>query len=272
MDAAVTSRAALALLVVATAGCKVDELDLTGRACPCVSGWRCDDTSNTCVRDPVIDGPWDGDGPIQFDAQVDASSADARVDAVPGTTCIGPHGTNLFTDDFTDLIGWASQQGTWAAAGSEAVQSNTATAVAYAHPVGLAIADYRIAARMRQLTGAGTDAMKIAFRIETGGDGQYQCGWAPNTGRLDLVWIRSNGMVGGTLQATTVDIGAIAGYDPADAVTMEVLAQGNGFTCCLLEYAGATVSATDTRYATGSPGLGTASMSAAFDDFRVDEP
>lgn len=43
------SWAAVGLLFVAS--CSVDEIDLTGKACPCVDGWRCDTATNKCVEE-----------------------------------------------------------------------------------------------------------------------------------------------------------------------------------------------------------------------------
>jgi hypothetical protein len=258
--------------VVALGACNVSDLDLTGKQCPCVVGWTCDVGTNTCVRDPVPDASGDDDGPV-IDGAIDGpGAADARVDAMPGATCIGAAGSSLFAEDFADLIGWTTPSGTWAAVASEGTQSNPSPSLAYAYPAGTGtFTDYRIATRMRQLVGSGADAMKIAFRIDTGSDAQYQCGWEPSSGRLQLQWIRTNGNVGGNLQQQIVDIGSIPGYDPLAPVTMEVLVQGTAMTCCLIEIT-ASITASDNRYAAGAPGLGTFQMSAAFDDFRVNMP
>lgn len=36
--------------------CSVDDIDLSGKSCPCASGWRCDDLNNVCVKDSAAGG------------------------------------------------------------------------------------------------------------------------------------------------------------------------------------------------------------------------
>jgi hypothetical protein len=62
---------AAAVLLV---GCRVNDVDYTGKACPCPSGWTCDTATNTCARSPggddaAIDapsGPMDSAMPAAF--------------------------------------------------------------------------------------------------------------------------------------------------------------------------------------------------------------
>jgi hypothetical protein len=52
--------AAASIVVRLAGGCAVDDVELAGKACPCVSGFVCDVARNTCVREvdgaPVRDG------------------------------------------------------------------------------------------------------------------------------------------------------------------------------------------------------------------------
>jgi lectin-like protein len=59
-------------LALGVPACRVADVDLDGRQCPCVPGWICDTPTNTCVRDPTLP---------------DAEPADAAADAPPGTPC-----------------------------------------------------------------------------------------------------------------------------------------------------------------------------------------
>jgi hypothetical protein len=43
-------------VVLAAGACSVDDLDLTGKRCPCVAGFVCDTTTDTCVPSGTIDG------------------------------------------------------------------------------------------------------------------------------------------------------------------------------------------------------------------------
>lgn len=47
--------------MIVVGGCRVAEIDLTGKACPCPSGWRCDENTNTCTRSDA--GSLDDDAP-----------------------------------------------------------------------------------------------------------------------------------------------------------------------------------------------------------------
>jgi hypothetical protein len=266
--------ASLLPLLVLVTGCRVSDLDLQGKQCPCVTAWVCDEATNTCVPDPTFADARVDSRPGDPDANVDAElPPDARVDAVPGSTCIGPPGGVLFSDNFPDLIGWTTSSGTWAAPSGEAEQTNQSADLALVYPAGTtSFTDYRVKVLMHPLAGAGQDAMEVAFRVNGGNDEQYRCMWRPyfgtNMGRMDLHWIRSNGQRN-AITGKTVDT---TGIDPATPVEMEVLANGSSLTCCLIEIPAATITATDTRYSTGAPGIGTYQMSAAFDDFRVYMP
>jgi len=77
------SRRLLVLLAVLLGGCVVEELDLEGRACPCVSGWRCED--GVCVEGEPTAG--------------DAGSDAAAPDAGPLGTDAGPLGSDAGAAD-----------------------------------------------------------------------------------------------------------------------------------------------------------------------------
>jgi hypothetical protein len=267
-------RVAFVAAALAWSACRVDELELEGKRCPCVAGWTCELATDTCVRDPidasVIDVP-PNDGVI-IDAG-DDSGIDA-IDAPPGSSCLGSAGgASLFSDDFGDLIGWNTVGGTWSATGGEALQTDTGAALPFAFPAGTsAFADYRVASRARRVGGAASGSIGVSLRNQAGNSARYQCAWSPASGGLRISWTRNNGTLGGTIAQTTVDLGAIPGYDPLAAVVIEAQAQGMQLTCCVRDVAGAFVTVADTRYAAGSPGIDTSSQSAAFADVAVNAP
>ena len=266
------TRVALLVTLLGAAACRVDELDLEGKRCPCVDGYTCEPSTDTCVRDPIdaaaIDAP-PNDGVI-VDAPIDAPS----IDGPPGSSCLGSAGgSSLLTEDFNDLIGWVTVGGTWSASGGEAVQTDTGGSLIYAYPAGTsAFTDYRVASRARRTGGATTGSVEVSLRKQAANDGQYQCSWSPASGGLHLNWTRNNGSLGGTLAQVTVDIGSIAGYDPLAPVVIEAQAQGSQLTCCVRDLGGAYVTIADTRYTAGSPGIKTTMQSAAFDDLAVNAP
>lgn len=106
-------------------GCAVDELDLEGRACPCVTGWVC--VSDVCVRDRSMDGgpttgtdggpmtDTDGGPTTGIDGGPMMGTDSGPVMGTDGgptmgtdggrtrdTTCDGPLGARLFCDGFED--------------------------------------------------------------------------------------------------------------------------------------------------------------------------
>lgn len=255
------ARRALAALVslVAFGACSVDDLSLEGKQCPCVDDYICNPATNTCQRDPLtIDAPG-SDGIPPIDA----------VDAPLFASCLpGPAGATLIDEDFADLLGWQTRGGTWSSSGVEAEQASTAIGLVYAFPDGSAdMSDVRVASRMR-LDG-GTGSMGLALRVQPVNSGQYWCAWAPTTGLLRLEWTRTDGAFGDVLAMTQVDIGAIPGYLSEAAVVVEAEAVGATLNCCVRDIAGATVTATSTRYGSGGPGLRTETLAAFFDNFLV---
>lgn len=71
--------AALVAVLLAVAGCSLDEPDLNGRACPCLPGWTCDEARHVCVREGEggDGGPRDDAGSSADAGDGDASAPDA---------------------------------------------------------------------------------------------------------------------------------------------------------------------------------------------------
>lgn len=69
----------LALACALSAGCTVEELDLSGRACPCVEGWVCDTARDVCVE--AVSGMDAGGSDAGRDAGRDAGGDAGGVDA-----------------------------------------------------------------------------------------------------------------------------------------------------------------------------------------------
>jgi len=55
------------LVLIAATACRIGDVDLTGKQCPCPGGWSCQVATGTCVR-----GGAAGDAPAPSDALVDA--------------------------------------------------------------------------------------------------------------------------------------------------------------------------------------------------------
>ena len=73
--------------------CTVDEIDLSGKECPCADGWVCDPDTDRCVQ-PSADsgsGGSGGGGGSGGDAQADG---DAAAPVVLGRACIGSQRSN----------------------------------------------------------------------------------------------------------------------------------------------------------------------------------
>lgn len=105
------SRALLAGVLAAgvLAGCTVSELDLEGRACPCIAGWVCDESRDVCVRGDAGGSGFDagtGDASTPVDAgDRDAGDFDAGPEPDSGpveapTGCDDVHADAVFCDGF----------------------------------------------------------------------------------------------------------------------------------------------------------------------------
>ncbi len=117
--------------VVALAGavvaCSPGEVDLDGKACPCVVGWVCDEAMNLCVRgdaSTLDSGPVDSGSSTDTGA-ADAAPPDAAVDSAAGSdggdgaidggdaggsdsACDGALADAIFCDGFEDGPGFAA--------------------------------------------------------------------------------------------------------------------------------------------------------------------
>jgi hypothetical protein len=262
------------LLGLGLGGCRIDEYDLTGKQCPCVSGWICDQATNTCQREPtMIDAPSGTDGTTDIDAfDPDALPADAGVDGAPSVSCLGDaFGASLYADALDSLTGWTTVgDGTWASAGSEAVQSLATALDAYAYPTAVAsLTDYRVALRGRKTGGVGT--ILASFRIQVGTNNRYRCSWKPQDGSHKLEAPRPQGDYR-SFAETQAAVGSIPGYDPAAIFTIEVEAVGNSVRCCVREVPAALIQSSNTLYSAGPPGIETVTASGAFDDIQVNAP
>ncbi len=133
-------------------GCVIPEIDIAGRACPCVEGWRCVDgicvntAADAAPSDGGLDAPMDApiadaptsDAPIvdasgdardtsTGDAQVDSAVVDSSVDSgmdtgmdagLDETACDDLHSGALFCDGFESpgLVAWAETRTTMGSA------------------------------------------------------------------------------------------------------------------------------------------------------------
>ena len=262
------------LLGLAAGGCSIETFDLTGKQCPCVTGWVCDESSNTCVRDlTMIDAPVGGGDGQPVDAfDPDALPADARIDGTPSVSCLGDvFGGSLYANALDDLTGWMTVgDGTWSSAGSEAVQSLATALNTYAYPTAAAsLTDYRVALRVRR--SGGTGVLAAPFRIQVGTNNRYRCTWRPSDGSLKLEAPRPQGDYR-SFAETQAAVGSIPGYDPAAPVTIEIEAVGNSVKCCVREIPAALIQSSNTLYSVGPPGLESVSAAAAFDNIQVNAP
>lgn len=84
------------VVAVALVGCRIDSVDLTGKACPCPSDWTCDPQTQTCTRsitpvdapdppvDTLIDAAPDPNRELAFWFRLDETSGQVVSNAVPG--------------------------------------------------------------------------------------------------------------------------------------------------------------------------------------------
>lgn len=103
----------LHLLFSLLCGCTVEPIDLSGRTCPCASGWLCDAITNTCHQFVFRDaGPFDAGRAVDAGA-IDAAMIDAG--APPASSCepLALRSDILVCDGFEDGLGdWALREDT----------------------------------------------------------------------------------------------------------------------------------------------------------------
>jgi hypothetical protein len=242
-----------AVLVIAVLGCRVPDIDLDGKQCPCAAGYVCQDSTSTCVR--ALDDAGTGDATI-----------DGRID--PASCLSSPFGTLIYETEFDTPDDWPAIGGSWTIADGEMHQSDENAALAFAyHDVGGAL-DYRIVSRIQMLTGGDGRSIAVSARIPGGASAQqYHCNWGPTDGVFSLV--RSDGLSTFTLKATMIDLTAIPEYVPTQPATIELQVQGNQLACCLREHAGARLTAVDGQFPVGHPGAKTDRMAGGYDNYRV---
>jgi hypothetical protein len=253
--------------VAASTACRVPEVDLTGKACPCAEGYDCDDTRDVCVL--AVDAPPPDASPLPDGEEVDAPPAAPCLGSAPGNLRFQAH------FDAPPLIDWTIGGGSWSITGinSQLIQSDPAVVLAYAYPnAAAALVDYRVVTKMRQIDGAADGGLEVAFRVQSGSDGQYACKWEPNSGRLALEYLNPGGSGLDVMNEKTINLATIPGYDVHQVVVMEVQVVGAQLDCCLRGIPGGTIGITDSRYTTGGPGAKTSTMSAGFDDYEVYDP
>ena len=240
-----------ALAIVALVACKVPDVDLTGKHCPCASGYTCDDNTQLCVQGDFADAPADT--------------------AMQSPSCLADPVLTIpaFSDSFSSLDAWTLQGGTWVAINGQAQQQDDTATLAYAFPSSAGSAQasaYRIVATMHQLAHlADNSAFEIAFRIVQQTPDIYHCNFEPND--HTLVIQHTTGAQTPVLVSSVVDVGPA--YDPNATFTLEVLVQGTTATCCVREIAGASLTTTSINNASGPPGMKTFRMSAGYGAFQV---
>jgi hypothetical protein len=240
-------------------GCSVDPLELNGRRCPCVSGYRCDPATQLCV--PVGQGVTGGSG------------AGAGGAGAGGADTGGGGGSArrlIFADEFDgDLDAWLSVgDGVWSVDQGEALQSNDESPLAFIYAAGTHPADVQIVAGMRKLTGEEPRAAyEITFRVtEEPVRQHYFCNWEPNAGRI--VIMGSDGTSNFVLMQAEPQLPD--DYDPLGTFTLNVEVTADQISCRVEEIPGASGTAVATPlFATGSFGLKTWRLATAFDFIRV---
>jgi hypothetical protein len=244
-----------AIVAVVALGCRVPDVDLEGKQCPCATGYVCQTSTSTCVRSP--DNP---------DASFDAP--DAPID--PASCLPSPFGTLIYETLFDTPDDWPSTGGVWSISDGLMLQNDESVASAFAyHDVGGA-PDHRIVSRVQMLAGVAAGTVGLAARVQGNPSaGQYHCNWGPNDGAFSLERTQSDGLNTFELKATTINLAAIPDYVPTQPVAMELQVRGNQLECCLRGLAGASLTAVDNQFAAGHPGARTSRMSGAYDDYRV---
>ena len=234
-----------AALLVALAGCSVPALSLDGKPCPCAGGYTCNTATNKC------------------EATIDAAKRDA-----PGLGCLGTApGASVYALGTFD---WTKAAGTWTGSGASVAQTdataNLAFATALPSEVAPSLAGFRVVVDM---TGsAGGEYLGVAFRVTGTGAQQYDCMFSPGTGINGTLAfdVRNNP---GNIVGTPLLVTGLTDSGTSGTYRLEVLVSNGSIKCCIDGIANATLSTTDTTYASGEVGLVTSLMSATFASFAV---
>ena len=226
------------LALIPLAACTVAGVSLDGKECPCATGYTCQPATNTCIAD----------------------RGDASASCLPTAP-----GTLLYASELDDLDGWDVGGGTWTAMGGNAMQTDPMAKLAFVYPHGVSAADYRIVSSFAAQDGGDSSALELAARVGDGGPNhQYHCNWDAFGGGFQIMYT-IDASTNGVIVSTQLDPPA----DPRAPVTMELDVRGDALACCLREIPGATLTGTDTRFASGRPGLKTYEMTGAYDYFHV---
>ncbi len=251
-------------VAVALAACSVPDVDLTGKSCPCPSGYVCDTAKNTCARS------------LTGDARAIDSSIDSAIDGGPTQSCLTTPFTHLAysTATFGDFAtAWSATGGIWTTTPTELTQTSTVASlsVAYRNVVTVGVADYRLVTTMHATSTGVGDALELSQRIDATNVHMYHCNWQPSDGGF-LIQRTDNLNTTPVIQMTTVDLKSIPNYSPSDPQVMEFQVNGSQLECCLRGITGAHISGSDTTYTSGAIGVKTYLMAGGFHDFSAYTP
>jgi hypothetical protein len=243
----------LAVALVALAACRISDVDLTGKHCPCASGYTCNDATQLCQLDGTID-----------------AATDTATDGPSSQSCLTnlPQEMLAFSDTFSSLGAWTLAAGTWVAMNGQAQQTDDTQTLAYAYPSNssLVVSSYHVVATMHQLDHlADNSAFELAFRIVPATPDMYHCNFEPND--HTLVIQHTSGPQTPVLVSSQVAVGS--DYDPNMTITMELAVTGTTATCCVREIDGASVTTTAIGNPNGPPGMKTYRMAAGYGAFQV---
>jgi len=248
-------------LVSVLAACSIPDVNLAGKPCPCATRYVCDSATSTCVTS--LGG-----------SDAARGGSDAGTDSSVAASCLAaPLTTPLYSTTFPDLSGWAIGGGTWAATDNQAVQSDAGNGLAYAyHPSSTQLTDQRVVSHFQMISGGDGRALELAVRVQGGvSAGQYHCNWEPTDGAFLIMYTQTATMTG-QLAMTNIDLRLIPSYSPFDPVTMELQVRGSRLDCCLREIPAASLTAMDTQFTSGSPGMKTYEESGSYDYVDVYGP
>ena len=91
------------VLALVLCACSIDNIDLTGKRCPCPSGWQCAPATNTCTRElPVVDASGDHDAVSCPGHDEDGDGRGDACDVCPGDADNGQDSDNDGVGDVCD--------------------------------------------------------------------------------------------------------------------------------------------------------------------------
>lgn len=236
-------------LLLGLVACRVADLDVTGKACPCPTGYAC--VANACVA---------GEG-----------TSDAAIDGAADASCIAAPKTALVyqTATFAEFpTGWSTMGGTWAPTPTALHQGSESDSLAFAllstNPGDAAATSYRVVATAIQTNGAVGGAVEVVARGSLADDEMYHCNLEPNDGNL-VVDRTNQGGVGATELASMM----LAGVNAHASYTLEIQVEGDRIECCVRGIANGSLAVHDATLAAGLPGVKTYLMAADFTAFAV---